>query len=128
MNVRLIRYHEGLKATLGILKFPAVHQPIYTMELPWRENAANISCIPVGVYKVVPHNSINHPHTFEVINVPNRSAILIHTGNYPTDFEGCIGVGMGVSPSTPMISSSNVAMDMVRNLGDGGFTLSVENA
>jgi hypothetical protein len=128
MNVRLIRYHYGLNATLGILKFPVVHQPIYTLELPWRENQHDISCIPVGVYDVIPHNSVDHPGTFEVTNVPNRSSILIHVGNYPSDFKGCIGVGTGVSPSTPMISSSNIAMDKVRDMGGDGFVLTVESA
>lgn len=128
MNVRLIRYYSGIQAMLGILKFPVMHSPIYTLELPWRENQTDISSIPAGVYNVISHNSADHPNTFEITNVPNRRAILIHTGNYPKDFKGCVGVGMNISPSTPMISSSEIAMDLVRHLGEGGFTLSVENA
>lgn len=128
MNVRLIRYYSGIQATLGILKFPVIHNPIYTLELPWRENQNDISCIPVGVYEVIPHNSIDHPNTFEISGVPNRVEILFHVLNKPSETLGCIGVGMAVNPVSPEITSSNIAMDLVRHLGGSGFTLSVENA
>lgn len=128
ISARLIRYHFGLRATLGILKLNVAHSPIYTLELPWRENKADISCIPQGTYRVIPHNSEAHPKTYEITNVLNREAILIHVGNYPANFRGCVGVGLGVSPTTPMISNSEKAMDLLRNeIIDKEFTLTIEN-
>lgn len=128
MNVRLIRYYSGIQATLGILKFPVVHQPIFTLELPWLDNQHDISCIPIGVYDVIPHNSIDHPNTFEISNVPNRTGVLVHVGNVPSNFKGCVGVGFGIIPQPPEITSSYNAMELVKHLGGDGFILSVENA
>lgn len=51
-------------------------------------------CIPAGTYAV----TISHsPHlgydTPEVMNVPGRSNIRIHIGNFPEDVLGCLAVG-----------------------------------
>ena len=51
-------------------------------------------CIPAGTYKVVltpsPHLGYLTP---EVLNVPGRTAIRWHIGNYPKDVLGCVAVG-----------------------------------
>lgn len=63
-----------------------------TLELPWLENRRNISCIPEGEYeveKLPARKGRNYVH-FLVKDVPDRSAILIHTGNYNFDIRGCI--------------------------------------
>lgn len=127
-TAKLIRYHFGLRATLGILKLNVAHSPIYTLELPWRENAADISCIPVGSYKVTPYSSEKFPNVYQINNVPGRDSILLHVGNSPTDTHGCVLLGKGVSPTTPMISNSKEALELLRSLvGNGEFTLAVEN-
>lgn len=71
-----------------------------TLELPWKDNAKNISCIPTGTYKV---NYTFSPkflkYTYEIKNVPNRSGIRLHKGNYAfklkglPDIQGCILLG-----------------------------------
>ena len=33
------------------------------------------------------------PEGWEVMDVPGRSYIMVHPGNWPENFEGCIGVG-----------------------------------
>jgi hypothetical protein len=72
----------------------------FTLELPDKNNASQISCIPAGSYicKKVPASHIPYEH-ISVTNVPNRAGIAIHIGNYAAgkkvDFEGCIGVGNG---------------------------------
>jgi hypothetical protein len=66
-----------------------------TMELPWRNNNRNVSCIPEGTYKVIlqpPKESRPYPY-FRVLDVPNRSGILLHRITYVEDLRGCIGVG-----------------------------------
>lgn len=126
---RLIRYYSGLKATLGILKLDVAHSPIYTLELPWQQNKPEISCIPEGVYKVEPYSSEKYPNVYQICDVPGRSAILIHIGNYPTDTHGCVLVGKGVDPTTPMVSSSKQAMELLVNeLAEKEFTLTIESA
>lgn len=64
-----------------------------TLELPWKDNKKNISCIPEGNYEVKKRYSERYKHHFHILNVPDRSFILIHSGNYYTHTQGCILVG-----------------------------------
>lgn len=61
-----------------------------TMELPWKDNQKDISCIPVGTYPVELFHSIKFGKCFKIQGVPGRDAILIHKGNYNRDTHGCI--------------------------------------
>ncbi|WP_235893426.1 DUF5675 family protein [Litoribacter populi] len=51
------------------------------IELPWRRNRPNVSCIPEGVYKLTKRYSEKWGWHVEVKDVPNRSLILIHPAN-----------------------------------------------
>ncbi|MEI6140292.1 MAG: DUF5675 family protein [Mariniphaga sp.] len=66
-----------------------------TLELPWLNNQRSISCIPTGSYSVVKRTSDKYGTHFQLLNVPDRSMILIHSGNYYTQTQGCILVGSG---------------------------------
>lgn len=96
----LIRLKSDETRTLGRLMLFDGLNPIATfttLELPWRNNERNKSCIPAGAYgnyEVVPHTSPKHGKCFLVKNVSGREGILIHTLNFPNQTEGCIGVGM----------------------------------
>ena len=67
---------------------------IYSVERPWMGNKPNISCIPVGVYQLKKDTYKGLYENYAVQDVPDRSAIEIHRGNVPTEFKGCIGIGM----------------------------------
>jgi hypothetical protein len=66
-----------------------------TLELPWRDNARSISCIPNGSYKLVKElHTVKHPYPhFRIPHVPNRTGILVHRVNFRRHLLGCIGVG-----------------------------------
>jgi hypothetical protein len=65
-----------------------------SLELPWKANLRNVSCIPAGSYSVTKVDSPKFgPGTFSVNNVKGRSNILIHAGNFTRDIEGCILLG-----------------------------------
>ena len=65
-----------------------------TLELPWKDNADNISCIPPGVYDVKwTYSPLFKRFTYEVLNVPNRDGIRFHVANFIKDLLGCIGLG-----------------------------------
>jgi len=73
-----------------------------TLELPELNNAPNVSCIPEGYYNVVPRQSPKYGNHLYITEVPNRSLILIHWGNYAgsvnpntghSDIRGCVLVG-----------------------------------
>lgn len=61
------------------------------LEPPWRNNERNISCLPEGTYPVTKEEtSPGHPYPhFRVHNVPGRSGILWHGGNFFKDTLGC---------------------------------------
>ena len=63
------------------------------MELPWIDNKRRISCIPEGQYKAVKHVSPKFGDCLWIKDVPNRSEILVHKGNYNKDTLGCILLG-----------------------------------
>lgn len=80
-----------------------------TLERPWISSPdhiggmPNASCVPLGTYKLVRHNTVKHPHTFALVNpalgvmhnpAPNmRSDVLIHPANTVDQIEGCIALG-----------------------------------
>ena len=65
----------------------------YTLELEEDCNAKRDDCIPRGTYNVEKRWSTKYKHHFHVLDVPNRSYILIHQGNYNKHTLGCILVG-----------------------------------
>lgn len=126
MNLTLKRVLQTDVATFGILSTDS-YPLCVTLELPWLNNETGASCIPPGTYHCIPHNSPDHPNTWEVIGVPNRSEILIHIGNFPKDTEGCILVGQSFSGMTSAIYNSGGTMDLLRNVLPKEFDLTVTN-
>lgn len=97
--VELIRLEESVKyGTIGVLK---INKQVfcYTMEPPDRENATSISSIPAQQYLVRHRISGKHGPTYTVQNVPNRSYINFHSGQYARHTEGCILLGTSISRS-----------------------------
>jgi hypothetical protein len=96
MKITLKRLSDDGVQTLGILT--NVTGKVYqTLELAWKKNAKQISCIPKGIYKVRKRTSAKYGEHFHILNVPNRDFILLHHGNYHTDILGCILPGKGLA-------------------------------
>lgn len=99
MKALLNRLDQNEKQTLGYL---TVHDDVvkifdcYTIELPDKNNQVGVSRIPAGTYECEQIQSPSQGLCFSVKDVPGRSHILIHVGNYHYDFRGCIGVGSGL--------------------------------
>lgn len=95
-RVVLERFSDDGKQTLGELVVLKDGKKIFeckTLELPWRNNKVQESCIPPGEYKAVPYSSSKYPNVYEITNVPGRSKILFHWGNYRSHTLGCILLG-----------------------------------
>jgi len=92
MKVKIIRFTNGYKATLGELYINDEFF-CYTLEREWLDNQRRISCIPPGKYSCEPYSSKKYPSVTEITNVPHRDKILIHAGNYYWDIKGCILLG-----------------------------------
>tara|TARA_R110000803_G_scaffold209612_2_gene279598 strand:+ start:185 stop:598 length:414 start_codon:yes stop_codon:yes gene_type:complete len=92
----IVRLNADEKQTLGRLYLFDGLDNVFnctTLELPFKANLRNISCIPPGQYEVVKRFSKNYGEHYIIKNVPDRTYILIHVANYYTDLRGCIGVG-----------------------------------
>lgn len=108
MNLLLVS-KSGPIATEGTMKVGDL--TIFTLEDRWNDNTPFASCIPGGVYDLVPFHSDHHPECWAMVNpeldiylqprdIPahkkgvGRFACLVHAGNWETDVEGCIAVGL----------------------------------
>ncbi len=99
-RVRIERFESSDQGTFGRLSAPGF--ACFTGELPWRDNACGMSCIPPGIYRAVWARSPRlKRHTFRILQVPGRSGVLIHSANFMGDreagyraqVEGCIALG-----------------------------------
>lgn len=95
LKLKRSNFGESKTETLGILH--CGDKRFFTLELPWLDNAPSISCIPPGKYKWKKRFSPGKKcEVIELIDVPGRSYIQIHLGNYTRQIEGCILPGMGL--------------------------------
>lgn len=77
----------------------------HTIELPWRQNARLVSCIPEGEYFIQKRYSAKFKWHLEITGVPGRRLILFHAANHAlSQLNGCIapvtelsGPGMGLA-------------------------------
>ena len=106
-----------------------------TLELPWRGNETNISCIPEGEYTCKRAKNRTTmggkliPDTFEVTNVVGRSGILFHVANSVKDLRGCIGIGQTILDSDYIAGSQDAFADFVKAFtGIQEFKLNITRA
>jgi hypothetical protein len=99
----LKRVCSSEQGTFGV--FIDDQKPLFvTVELPWRDNKRNISCIPQGAYicerskytKVLKSwgvRTFKSYETFEIVDVTRRTGIKFHVANTINDLLGCVGIG-----------------------------------
>lgn len=98
------------KLTLGFETLDTIERP-WIPDLIGRGGRKGISCVPKGLYRLVPHDTEAHPKTWALVNpeldvyhqpddVPvakrqyARTAVLIHAANYAHELRGCIAPGL----------------------------------
>ncbi len=118
-QVFLIRTGFSDQGTNGMLVLNDFN--CFTLELPWRQNKTGISCIPQGKYTVIQRASPKYGKIYWVTEVPTRSYILIHSGNYAGDrskgykshVRGCILLGqkMGTLGGQKAVLNSRVTVN-----------------
>ena len=130
MKLKLITFSMG-NQTVGKLYYGGV-EICRTIELPWRANAVNVSCIPAGVYDIEPIISPRFGETYTVKNVLGRSHILFHKANWAYELHGCIAPvsSFGVM-STELAGlqsgkAYNALMELLFNSPDYVHTLEIE--
>lgn len=115
MKCILIRLREKNNLTIGklIIEDGSCYN---TVELLWRNNLPNVSCIPLGKYKFKTDWSNNKKRqVIELEGVPNRSQIQLHTGTKSVHILGCIG-----------LPNRTIEIEVFNKLKDGG-TLTIIN-
>lgn len=90
-----------------------------TLELPWRFNQRNVSCIPEGKYRAVPHSGGRNGDCYELTDVKGRSDIQIHAGNRIRDIEGCILLGTPSPMPEPGVWKSRTHLGYFLELSGG---------
>ena len=132
INLLIIRDTFSDESTIGEL-FVNGERFCDTLELPWKNNVRNISCIPDGEYNVrlrYPRESATRDYLHLLVkDVPNRDYILFHRGNTANDTSGCILVGQGSQQD--IVHNSRLAMDLLMkeiiNLGAKNIKLIIKN-
>lgn len=83
----LLRSPSSPDGTFGVVYGPA-GLVCRMLELPNRQNQCNLSCILTGDYQVIylaRSASGKYKDVYCIVNVPGRSGILIHAGNFAGD-------------------------------------------
>lgn len=101
-----------------------------TLELAWRDNERRVSCIPEGTYRAIRHTSPKFGPCLWIQNVPNRSEILIHPGNFHSQILGCILPGENHidinADGYKDVTSSRKTMKKLLNLVPNEIEISIE--
>lgn len=124
------------QCTLGLLFIPS-ETTLATIELPWlpslnagdKGGVKGKSCVPLGAYRLVPHQSKKHGRTWALVNHEldvehypgddndpdaDRETCLFHIANYVTDLLGCIGPGTRTAKAPPGKGSNYMVCDSAK--------------
>lgn len=93
----------------------------YAIELPWKLNARGVSCIPEGEYFIEKRYSQKFKWHLQVMDVEDRSLILIHPANHAAvELKGCIAPVMKLS-GPGLGFQSRIAFHQLKNLVYGAM-------
>jgi hypothetical protein len=118
--------------TIGQLDLLGSPFKCFTLELPWKNNQQNISCIKPKTYKYEKRKSPTLGWVIHILDVEGRTWIYIHAGNFTSQIKGCILVGQSIKDinrdGTPDVTHSeqtfNSLMDRITDTG----TITIQRA
>jgi hypothetical protein len=128
MNARLVRELDDGHCTIGRFYLPA-RQTFFTLERPWLGNQRGVSCFPTpGTYHAIIRRSPHLGITYWLHDVPDRSFILIHSGNVVAHVQGCIALGLmrgWLRGERAVFQSVTAVRNFMKLMGGQPFTLEV---
>ena len=157
MIIRLRRFSYAPTETEGALMLDD-GTTFATIEQPWVPNPNGFiggkpshSCVPDGMYRLMPHKSNSKGDVFIFWNPENgvykfpqdhekdrgRDVCYLHAANWAAQLEGCVAPGLGrmclqrkgETEAEPAVTSSGAAMARLHKaLGDHQHILSIESA
>lgn len=116
MILEILRVYKGEDCTLGVVLLDGVPLCV-SLELPWKGNKVDVSCIPEGMYKCGVSHSPNLGYiTPELLNVHGRTHIRVHVGNFVEDILGCVAVGSEFAEvnGKKYVSESRIAFNKLK--------------
>jgi len=145
MDITLTRHSYSPTETMGTIPLPD-GVVLDTIEPPWIFDETHgsrpfESCIPDGVYDMIPVESEKHGKTWVLVNHKNlvfadqhahgRYACMIHAANWARQLNGCIapGVDRRIMGGANAVAGSRKAMDVLRevlNWGEKGHRLIIK--
>jgi hypothetical protein len=147
MNLIMIRDTSTPNETL--YKLQVGEQVFDAIGQPDNHDQPDHSCIPLGLYQLVPHDTAAHPDTWAMVNpalgvthepadpipddctYPHRFACLLHPANFAHQLQGCFAPGMGRSLAGGMwmVTDSRMAFTAIQEMlepGTTGHTLEIK--
>lgn len=132
--VTIKRDPSAPSGTFGVLTLGDSGFSCYTGEIQWLNNERGYSCIPEGTYECAVANSPKFGSVYHLVEVPGRSDILIHHGNFvgdwgvslKSDSEGCILLGRAIGEiagQKALLSSKDALRAFTSEMDGAPFTL-----
>ena len=104
------------------------------LEPPWRDNLPFKSCVPAGIYTMLPFDSPSHGAVYIFVGgtvvmfedqLPLslhavRYLVEMHGANYPHEIVGCVAPGMevGTQDNMPAVWNSQKALSQIKDWGN----------
>lgn len=131
-NAYLIRRYFPTH-TIGVLVAVDEDQNVLlscsVLELPWVNNEHQKSCIPEGIYRVIERRTAKFGRHYWIQDVPDRTFILQHPGNYTRQILGCQLPGQAFkkldSDDVPDVINTRVTLDKMLALLGKEYRLTI---
>jgi hypothetical protein len=119
----LTRYGYFPWATVGEIVVPGTSFRGAVLELPWRDNSPNVSCVLAALYKMKRDTFKGKYVNYKILDVPGREAIELHRGNTVADTRGCPLIG-----STAIVKTAERSAVLAESTkAFNAFMLAMEN-
>lgn len=136
-NVWLWRNRRSDSGTEGLLFTEGFNSKV--LELPWRYNHRNISCIPAGEYETIIRHSQKFGTIYWVLKIKDRTYVYIHSGNWAGDVNlglkshtyGCLLLGkeFGYLMGQRAVLNSRITVrQFMDHMDNKPFTLNIMEA
>ncbi len=131
-TVTLTRNTDNGVETLGTLTTGDNQFQCRTLERSWLNNQTNISCIPKGTYIVSWKFKLNEfRYRYQIMNVPKRTGIFMHVGDFFFNSAGCILMGslpqdINSDKQLDLINSTSITTSFEAKMGKKDFILTIQ--
>lgn len=123
MKMTMVRNRKTKDGLFGVLVLEGGGFQCFTCE-----NLA--TAVLPGTYSMAFTYSPRFNRVMPLVNVPNREGIRLHWGNFPSNYEGCIGVGNGVETDSidNTVATFNQLYALIKDDTDLSLTIEEEYA